>query len=161
MSRSSPSHLRGRAFVLVEAAFIGDAGDGAALVRPLRDLGPEFDTLGMMPASELSLVNMDPEDPAALLRARGSCSTDLTAEAIERIVEAFVGSPLLHVEVRHLGGAAATRSPDHGVLDAIDEPFVCFTFGLDARRRTRSPPSTATSGCCSGRSDRGTAAGAT
>ncbi len=46
------------------------------------------------------------------------------------MVEAFVGSPLLHVEVRHLGGAAAARSPDHGVLDAIDQPFVCFTFGL-------------------------------
>ena len=46
------------------------------------------------------------------------------------MVEAFVGSPLLHVEVRHLGGAAASRSPDHGVLDAIDQPFVAFTFGL-------------------------------
>jgi FAD/FMN-containing dehydrogenase len=46
------------------------------------------------------------------------------------MVEAFVGTPLLHVEVRHLGGAAAIRSPDHGVLDAIDQPFVAFTFGL-------------------------------
>ena len=46
------------------------------------------------------------------------------------MVEAFVGSPLLHVEVRHLGGAAAVRSLEHGVLDAIDQPFVTFTFGL-------------------------------
>ncbi len=124
-----PEHLRGRAFVLVEAAFLGDAADGAALVRPLRDLGPEFDTLDTMPASQLSLVNMDPEDPLPY-SGEGILLTDLNAEAIERIVEAFVGSPLLHVEVRHLGGAAAKRSPDHGVLDAIDEPFVCFTFGL-------------------------------
>jgi hypothetical protein len=46
------------------------------------------------------------------------------------MVQAFVGSPLLHVEVRHLGGAAAITSPEHGVLDSIDQPFVVFTFGL-------------------------------
>ena len=49
-SRSCPSTCRGRSFVLVEAAFIGSAADGAALVQPLRDLGPEFDTVGIMPA---------------------------------------------------------------------------------------------------------------
>ena len=58
-----PDHLRGRSFVLVEAAFIGDASDGAALVQPLRDLGPEIDTIAMMPTSELSVVNMDPDFP--------------------------------------------------------------------------------------------------
>ena len=46
------------------------------------------------------------------------------------MVTSFVGSPLLHVEVRHLGGALAVESADHGVLDAIDQPFVLFTFGL-------------------------------
>ena len=85
--------------------------------------------LGTMPASQLSLVNMDPEDPLPY-SGEGILLTDLTPDAIDRMVEAFVGSPLLHAEVRHLGGAAATRSPDHGVLDAIDQPFVCFTFGL-------------------------------
>jgi FAD/FMN-containing dehydrogenase len=124
-----PQHLRGRAFVLVEAAFLGDTADGTALTQPLRDLGPEFDTLGTMPTSQLSLVNMDPADPLPY-SGEGVLLTDLTPEAIDRMVRAFVGSPLLHVEVRHLGGAAAIRSPDHGVLDAIDQPFVCFTFGL-------------------------------
>ena len=124
-----PEHLRGRAFVLVELAFTGSAADGDALVRPLRELEPEFDTVGMMPAKDLSLVNLDPADPLPY-SGEGLLLTDLTAEAIDRIVGAFVGSPLLHVEVRQLGGAAAVRSPDHGVLDAIDPPFVCFTFGL-------------------------------
>ena len=32
--------------------------------------------------------------------------------------------------MRQLGGAAAVSSPDHGVLDAIEQPFVLFTFGL-------------------------------
>ncbi len=124
-----PDHLRGRAFVLVELAFIGSAADGDALLGPLRDLGPEFDTVGIMPAKDLSLVNLDPADPLPY-SGEGLLLTELTSTAIDRIVEAFVGSPLLHVEVRQLGGAAAIRSPDHGVLDAIDQPFVCFTFGL-------------------------------
>jgi FAD/FMN-containing dehydrogenase len=124
-----PEHLRGRAFALVELAFTGSAAHGDALVRGLRDLDPEFDTVGMMAAKDLSLVNLDPADPLPY-SGEGLLLTDLTPEAIDRMVEAFVGSPLLHLEVRQLGGAAAVRSPDHGVLDAIDQPFICFTFGL-------------------------------
>ncbi len=131
-----PEHLRGRSFVLVEAAILATEADGAALVAPLRALGPEFDTLAMLPASELSTVNMDPEDPLPY-SGEGILLDDFPTDAIGPLVEAFVGSPLLHAEVRHLGGAAGRRSPDHGVLDAIDQPFVAFTFGLtfDAEMR--------------------------
>ena len=124
-----PEPVRGRSFVLVEAALIGSEDDGAALLQPLRDLGPEMDTVALMPTSELSLVNMDPDFPLPY-SGEGILLTDLPPAGIDRLVEAFVGSPLLHVEVRHLGGAAARRSADHGVLDAIDQPFVAFTFGL-------------------------------
>jgi FAD/FMN-containing dehydrogenase len=124
-----PEHLRGRSFVLVEVAYIGADADGAALVGPLRALGPALDTLTLMPTSELSTVNMDPEFPLPY-SGDGILLDDLPPAAIGPLVDAFVGSPLLHVEVRQLGGAAARRSPDHGVLDAIDQPFVAFTFGL-------------------------------
>ena len=73
-----PDHLRGRSFVLVEVAFIGSASDGAALVQPLRDLGPEFDTIAMMPTSELSVVNMDPDFPLPYA-GDGILLTDLPA----------------------------------------------------------------------------------
>ncbi len=124
-----PPHLSGRAFVVVEAACIGSEADGAALVQPFRDLDPEFDTVSLMPTSELSLVNMDPDFPLPYA-GDGILLDELPAAAIDEIVGAFVGSPLLHVEVRQLGGAAAIRSPEHGLLDAIDQPFVCFTFGF-------------------------------
>ena len=124
-----PDHLRARSFVLVEAAILGSAADGDALVAPLRDLGPEIDTMAVMATRDLSLVNMDPDFPLPYV-GEGILLTGLSTGAIERMVEAFTGSPLLHVEVRHLGGALARRSPDHGVLDAIDEPFLAFTFGL-------------------------------
>jgi FAD/FMN-containing dehydrogenase len=124
-----PEELRGRSFVLVEAAIIGTELDAAALVQPLRDRSPVMDTIAMLPTSELSVVNMDPDFPLPYA-GDGALLDDLPAAAFDRLVEAFVGSPLLHVEIRHLGGAAAVHSPEHGVLDAIDQPFVAFTFGL-------------------------------
>ena len=124
-----PEHVRGRSFVLVEPAFVGTESDGAALVQPLRDHGPEFDTVAMMPTSDLSLVNMDPDFPLPYA-GDGILLSDFPPAAIDTMVEAFVGSPLLHVEVRHLGGAAGICSPDHGVLDSIDQPFLTFTFAL-------------------------------
>ncbi len=124
-----PEHLRGRSFVLVEPAFVGSEPDGAALVRPLRELGPEFDTVAMIPASTLSTVNMDPAFPVPY-SGDGTLLTDLTPAAIDALVEAFVGSPLLHAEARHLGGAAGRGSPEHGALDRIEQSFLVFTFGL-------------------------------
>jgi FAD/FMN-containing dehydrogenase len=126
-----PEHLRGRSFVLVEQAFLGSEPDGAALVQPLRDLGPEFDTVATMATSELSLVNMDPDFPLPYA-GDGILLDALTPAAIDVLVETFVGSPLLHVEIRHLGGALLSSSPDHGCLDTIEQPFLLFTFGLAA-----------------------------
>jgi FAD/FMN-containing dehydrogenase len=124
-----PESIRGRSFVLVEAACLGPETDAAALMQPLRDLRPEIDTVANMPTNELSVVNMDPEAPLPYA-GDGLLLSDFPLEAIEPLVASFVGSPLLHIEIRQLGGAAAVRSPEHGVLDAIDQPFVAFTFGL-------------------------------
>src|ERR1700722_19116970 len=55
-----PEPLRGRAFALVEAAYLGDAGTGAALIQPLRRLGPELDTFATIPAAALAQLHMDP-----------------------------------------------------------------------------------------------------
>lgn len=126
-----PDHLRGQSFVLVEPAFIGSERDGAALVQPFRDLGPEFDTVAMMPTSDLSLVNMDPDFPLPYV-GEGILLDDFPSAAIDTMVETFVGSPLLHVEVRHLGGALRSGSPDHGCVATIEQPFILFAFGLAA-----------------------------
>ena len=137
-----PDHLRGRSFVLVEAAFIGSEADGAALVQPFRDLGPEFDTVAMMPTSELSLVNMDPDFPLPYA-GDGILLDDLPPAAIDEIVGR---SSVRRCSTSRSGtwaARAAVRSPDHGLLDAIDQPFVGFTFGFapDAEaRRGRGAP---------------------
>lgn len=107
-----PDHLRGRSFVLVEPAFIGTESDGVALVQPFRDLEPELDTVAMMPTTDLSLVNMDPEFPLPYA-GEGILLDDFPPAEIDPLVEAFVGSPLVHVEVRQLGGALLSGSPDY------------------------------------------------
>ena len=123
-----PENVRGRSFVLVEVAITGSAEEAAA--RPATPRPRTRDRHGRHDAGdELSVVNMDPEDPLPYT-GEGILLDDLPPAAIDPMVEAFVGSTLLHVEVRHLGGAAARRSISHGLLDAIDQPFVCFTFGL-------------------------------
>jgi FAD/FMN-containing dehydrogenase len=124
-----PDHLRGRSFALVEVAFLGSESVGEALMRPFRDLEPELDNVTMMPARDLSLVNMDPDFPLPYA-GDGILLDEYPPAATDALVESFVGSPLLHAEVRHLGGALRDGSPDHGCLDTIDEPFLFFTFGF-------------------------------
>jgi FAD/FMN-containing dehydrogenase len=124
-----PPHLNDRAFVLVEAAFVGSRDDGEALLAPIRSLEPEFDTFDLIPAASLSLVNMDPDFPLPYA-GDGALLSDVTTATIDALVASFVGSPLLHAEIRHLGGAVAVGSPDHGSLDRVEDPFVFFTFGL-------------------------------
>jgi hypothetical protein len=58
-----PEPFRGRAFVLVEAAYCGPEADGAALLQPLRELGPETDTLATIPPDGLSELHLDPPQP--------------------------------------------------------------------------------------------------
>ncbi len=124
-----PDHLKARDFVLVEPAFIGSAADGAALVQPFRDLEPEFDTVGMLPTSQLSTVNMDPAEPVPYY-GEGIHLSGFDAGCIDKLVEVIVDTPLMHAEVRHLGGAAARSGAGHGALDKIDAPFTTLTFGL-------------------------------
>jgi hypothetical protein len=126
-----PDHLRGRSFVLVELALLGSESEGVALAQPFRDLEPEFDTVELMPTGALSAVNMDPDFPLPY-SGDGILLDDLPADAIDTVVECFVGSPLLHVEVRHLGGALQARPERHGCVPAIDQPFILFTFGFAA-----------------------------
>ena len=43
---------------------------------------------------------------------------------------AALGSPLLSVEVRHLGGAIARPSAAHGALSHFDDEYLMFAVGI-------------------------------
>ena len=127
-----PEPLRGTSFVLVEATYIGDEADGAALIQPLRELGPAMDTFATIPVEELRHLHMDPPEPVPGA-GDGMNLADLTPEAIDALVEvqgAGSGSPLLSVEIRQLGGVLAEPSPEHGAVGTFDAAFAMFGVGM-------------------------------
>jgi len=127
-----PEGLRGRSFVLVEAACLATEDEGIELLRPLRELGPEIDTFAMLAPTELGALHMDPVDPTPAF-IDGWLLTDLPPTAIDALIEAAgpgSGSPLLSLELRHLGGALADAAPEHGALASLDAGFATITINL-------------------------------
>jgi len=127
-----PDFLRGRSFVVVEAAFLGSEADGRALLKPLRDLGPAMDTFAMRPPVGLAELHMDPPSPVPY--ASSSLLTgDLSAKALDEFLAVTgpgSGSPLVSVELRHLGGALGRTAPHHGAVRKLPGSFAMFAVGM-------------------------------
>jgi hypothetical protein len=129
-----PEPLRGGSFVVIEATYIGDEESGAELLQPLRDFGPMMDTFATIPVEQLRELHMDPPAPVPG-HGDGMLLNAMPEDAIEALVAvagAQSGSPLLSVEVRHLGGALRRKAPGHGALATIDADFALFAVGIAA-----------------------------
>ena len=124
-----PEPVRGKSFVVVEAIWLGREDEGAALLEPLRALGPVMDTVATMPVEGLSRLHMDPEQPTPAI-ADGGMVDVVDDELIDRLVAHTIGTPLLSVEIRHLGGAVARARPEHGALASFDAPYAVFSVGI-------------------------------
>jgi FAD/FMN-containing dehydrogenase len=127
-----PEPLRGNSFAMVTAAVLGGEADAAAFLDPLRQLGPAMDTFAPVPPMALSYLAMDPEDPLPYTSAHHLLG-GLPGEAVDKLIEvggAGSGSPLLMVELRHLGGALARSEAHHGALAAMNGEYILFTLGV-------------------------------
>jgi hypothetical protein len=127
-----PEALRGRGFALVEGAYLGEAPAGAELLRPLRELGPELDTFASIPAPRLQALHMDPAEPVAA-EGDGVLLFDCAATTIDAVLSRVgpnTDTPLLSVEIRHLGGALG-RPAGHEVAQAtLHGKYVLYAAGL-------------------------------
>jgi hypothetical protein len=127
-----PEPVRGRSFVVVEGAFLGDEAAGGDLLAPLRELGPEMDTFASISPPGLAAVHNDPPEPVpgagdgVLL---DSC-TDGSFDLLVQRAGHGSGTPLLSVEIRHLGGAVGRPDPDGGALDHIPAGFAVYAVGM-------------------------------
>ena len=125
-----PDFLRGRSVAVIDGAFTGSAEAGAEAVAALRELGPELDTWGMVPAVALSRLHMDPEEP--MPGASGSTMLgsldDVGLAAFEAGVQP--GAPLLFAELRHLGGALARVPEGAGAVGSLDGDYAYYANGL-------------------------------
>ena len=109
--------------VVVEAAILGDP----ELLAPLRALEPELDMFAPMPPAGLIEIHNDPKEPDRPASATTGCSPTLPTDAIDALVAAAgpgSDSPLVSVELRHLGGALPRR-----------RRVLLFAIGVAVRRR--------------------------
>jgi FAD/FMN-containing dehydrogenase len=127
-----PEPMRGKAFAVVSAAFLGSEADGVDVMRGLRELGPVMDTFAMVPPAGIAELAMDPPDPVPYT-ARNAALGDLDSQAIDELM-AVAGpgsdSQLVMVEMRQTGGALARTAPHHGALASLRGSFVSEAIGL-------------------------------
>ncbi|GAB3451694.1 FAD-binding oxidoreductase [Actinophytocola sediminis] len=104
-----PESMRGRQIVQIRVAYtVATLEAGDALVGPLRALGPEDDTLGVLPYTESGTIYSDPPVGGTI-----EAGTALLGELDETAVRALLDlapprTSLPHiVELRHLGGKLA------------------------------------------------------
>ena len=112
---------------------IGDETRAAELLAPLRELGPEHGHVRDHRASGPARPAHGPARAGAGARRREMLG-DLDAESLAPSSggRPGFGSPLLSIEVRHLGGAAGRADPEHGALAALDAPYALFAVGMAA-----------------------------
>jgi FAD binding domain len=137
-----PEPVRGKKWVAISAACIGSREEGEQAIAPLRAIGqPVVDTFDQVPASAVTAIAMDPEPPVPAL-GHHRVLTELPDDAIDAFVDAAgpdSGSPLLLVELRHLGGALARAAENGGALDKLDGKFVMFGVGMLMDPALREP----------------------
>lgn len=129
-----PEPVRGKSFAIVEVIHCGDAAEADTLLEPLRALGPAMDTMRPTPLPELSKLHMDPDHPVPNV-GDGLMLESLPAKAVDeliRVVGPDSGSPLLTVEVRHLGGALGRPRPEHAALASAPGEYGLVAVGIAA-----------------------------
>jgi FAD/FMN-containing dehydrogenase len=126
-----PEFLRGQSFTVVQAAYLGNERDGAELIRPLTELGPDTNTFGMVEPSALGYLAMDPDQPLPY-----ASSSRIVSGVSDATIDAFLetagpGSPsqLASVELRSMGGALARRPEGAGARATLDGDYIMFAVG--------------------------------
>jgi hypothetical protein len=129
-----PEAVRGRQFVVVDGAVVGSEAHATEVLAPLRALAPAIDLFAASAPIALSYLHMDPEQPVPGIGDHALLS-DVTAATIDAMIAVAgceSGSPLLAVELRHVGGALSRAVPGAGARATIDAPYVYFSVGVPA-----------------------------
>ncbi|MGC5311806.1 hypothetical protein [Micromonospora zamorensis] len=100
--------FRGRNLVMIDGAVLANDAQAERILRPLRELQPDLDTLARVPVTAVSRIHLDPEQPVP-----GDGASELLdalpPSAVGKLIEAAgaeSGTSLFSTERLHLGGAA-------------------------------------------------------
>ena len=128
-----PEPIRGKELVVITLAFTGGEDEGDELVAPLRSVAPPYlDTLATVPVSTLGELAGDPPGPlpgigdSVLLEA----FTPEAADAFVELAGPGVPSPLIQLEIRHLGGALRRATPAGGAAGALTAEALVYGVGV-------------------------------
>lgn len=155
-----PEPMRGQSLTLVQAMHLGERAALDGLLAGVREAGPVLrDAIRPVDVTEVGQVAEDPEDPSPSMlgatRLRGM--DDAAIDALVAAVGVGSGTPLLQVQLRHLGGALAEQ-PTPAVAGPDASPYLVsglaivpapelapvMSGGLDALLAAVAPWATAT-----------------
>lgn len=128
-----PAFARGRSYAVVMAAFLGSAAEGAALLQPLRRLGPQRDTFATVPPVVLGDLAMDPLDPVPF-QSTSALLDELPPEAIDALLaaagpESGRGPTVTMLQLRQMGGALSRATPGAGARATLPGDISMFALG--------------------------------
>ncbi|MDX6745020.1 FAD-binding oxidoreductase [Actinocorallia sp. A-T 12471] len=131
-----PEPLRGLSAVVVDAAHLGEAEEGRALLAAFDAVdGVVFDTRGPLPPAALGSICAEPVEPMPSLH-RGAFVTDLDGASgvLRDLAAGGTVHPLVFVQLRHLGGAYTRELP--GARGPVAEPYLLSMMGVTPGEET-------------------------
>ncbi len=135
-----PEPFRGRRMLTLGAAAVGDRRKAEHAIGVLRDIGGhELDTFADMAPADLVRLHGDPEGPTPGM-SHHTLLSSFGADACHQFDQAAgvaSDTPLVSVEIRHLGGASGRPVLDGGVASHIDAPYVLNAVGMAGNEEER------------------------
>ncbi|WP_214107260.1 FAD-binding oxidoreductase [Acrocarpospora catenulata] len=114
--------------VAVDAAYLGEAGEGRELLSPLDKIDDSIaDSRGELPLANLLGISAEPTDPT-----KGAGQAELLSRLDDKVAETLLAKPidpLVSVQLRQLGGAMAEESPGGSAAGRLVDPFLLCVTG--------------------------------
>lgn len=127
-----PAPLRGTLSVHLRFVHVGDPAVGAQLIAPMRGVAePLIDTVATTPYAQIGSVHADPEGPMPT-RDDSTLLRELPPAAVDALLAAAgpdAPTPLIIVEIRHLGGAIARDPATPNAVGGRDAAFCVMAVG--------------------------------
>ena len=124
-----PDHLKGQAALGMAAMYVGDPDEGAPIVQPLKDLGPEVDLIAPMPYTAFQAI-LDPSAPKGYRNYwRGEYLSGLSDDAIETFHEhapavRAAGIPFSQMIIFRLGAGVTALDDDATAFSHRDAEYL-------------------------------------
>jgi FAD/FMN-containing dehydrogenase len=130
-----PDHLKGQPALGMAAMYVGDPEEGAGVLQPLKDLGPEVDLIQPMPYTAFQAI-LDPSAPTGYRNYwRGEYMTALPDAAIDTFVEhgpglASIAPPFCQSIMFRIGQAVNAVPDETTAFSQRDADYLFHPLGV-------------------------------